>query len=252
MIILCPCGEQNREAKYAVEQSDGKLLGPRQSSRTTDGMKGMNRRRHAHKTHTRIVLYTMINLNILYMHCSIRLKGGNISSTNYTHFNAHCVIKPAILQTMLLHILVLPITLMTPNAAPSIQSQAEKNRPPDTMTGRATFVTTYLEDVLRVVHAVDPNVVLQRGAVRVGEEHQPQALGSTHVQGLSHQRKGAQLLREKSARLGLKLAVIGLRHQLFPHQQDILEEARRGGKKTRCEWKVKHPIYVGGKGNGFA
>lgn len=153
---------------------------------------------------------------------------------------------------MLLHILVLPIALMTPNAAPSIQSQAEKNRPPDTMTGRATFVTTYLEDVLCVVHAVDPDVVLQRGAVRVGEEHQPQALGSAHVQGLSHQRKGAQLLREKSARLGFKLAVIGLRHQLFPHQQDILEEARRGGKKTRCEWKVKHPIYVGGKGNGFA
>lgn len=23
-------------------------------------------------------------------------------------------------------------------------------------------------------------------------------------------------------------------------------------KKTRCEWKVKHPIYVGGKGNVFA
>lgn len=108
-----------------------------------------------------------------------------------------------------------------------------RNRPPNRLTGRATFVTTYLEDVLCVVHAVDPDVVLQRGAVRVGEEHQPQALGSAHVQGLSHQCKGAQLLREKSACLGLKLAVIGLRHQLFPHQQDILEEARGGRKKNK-------------------
>lgn len=89
-------------------------------------------------------------------------------------------------------------------------------------------VCTYLEDLLCVVHAVDPDVVLQRGAVGVGEEHQPQTFGRPHVQRLSHQCEGAQLLGEKPARLGLELAVIGLRHQLFAHEQDILEEARRG------------------------
>lgn len=86
----------------------------------------------------------------------------------------------------------------------------------------------YLEDLLCVVHAVNPDVVLQRGAVGVREEHQPETLGGPHVQRLPHQREGAQLLGEKAAHLGFKLAVIGLRHQLFPHQQDILEEARQG------------------------
>lgn len=84
----------------------------------------------------------------------------------------------------------------------------------------------YLEDVLRVVHAVHPDVVLQRGAVRVWEEHQPQALGGTHVQGLPHQGEGAQLLREHPACLGLQLAVIGLWHKLLPHEQDVLEVKR--------------------------
>lgn len=148
-------------------------------------------------------------------------------------------------------------SIIHPSVQPSIQCEAKKlfiyrdATPP-------MFVPAYLEDVLCVVHAVDPDVVLQRGAVRVGEEHQPQALGCAHVQRLSHQRQGAQLLGENAARLGLKLAVIGLRHQLFPHQQDILGEGRggrrgvRGEIKTRCEWKVKHSIHVGGKGNGFA
>lgn len=57
-----------------------------------------------------------------------------------------------------------------------------------------TSGTTYLEDVLRVVHAVDPDVVLQSGTVCIREEHQPETLGSSHVQRLSHQCKCAQLL----------------------------------------------------------
>ena len=85
-----------------------------------------------------------------------------------------------------------------------------KNCQPNRITGDATFVTIYLEDVLSVIHAVHPDVVLQRGTVCVREEDQPQALGSTHVQGLSHHGKGAQLLREQPACLSLKLAVIGL------------------------------------------
>lgn len=92
----------------------------------------------------------------------------------------------------------------------------------------SALVPAYLEDLLCVVHAVNPDVVLQRRAVGVREEYQSQAFGGPHVQRLSHQCKGAQLLGEKTARLGLELAVIGLRHQLFSHHQDILEEARQG------------------------
>lgn len=110
-------------------------------------------------------------------------------------------------------------------------SGSRRNCKPNRITGSATFVTIYLEDVLCVVHAVHPDVVLKCGAVGVGEEHQPQALGSPHVQGLSHQGKGAQLLREQPARLSLKLAVIGLRHQFLRHQQDVLEEVKEREKQ---------------------
>lgn len=150
--------------------------------------------------------------------------GWNISSTNHTHFHTLCAIKPARLKDNT--IILISTYYLDDNKLLSLSDVWLRNGLHNTMTRRATFVTVYLKDVLCVVHAVDPDVVLQRGAVRVREEHQPQALGSPHMQGLSNQSKGAQLLREKSARLGLKLAVIGLRHQLFPHQQDVLEEVR--------------------------
>lgn len=58
-------GGKKREAKYAVEQSDGKLLGPRQPSRTTDSMKGMKHLCWHARTHKNTQrLYTMINLDI--------------------------------------------------------------------------------------------------------------------------------------------------------------------------------------------
>lgn len=72
------------------------------------------------------------------------------------------------------------------------------------------------EDVLRVVHAVDADAVLERGAVGRRKEHQLQALGGGHAERLAHQCHAAQLLREHAARLGLQLAVVGLGRQLVP------------------------------------
>lgn len=118
-----------------------------------------------------------------------------------------------------------PITQLMGNRPVGAISNPRKCQP-NRITGSAAFVTIYLEDVLRVVHAVHPDVVLQRGTVRIREEYQPEALGCAHVQGLSHQGEHAQLFREQPARLGLELAVIRLRHQLLPHQQDVLEEKK--------------------------
>lgn len=136
------------------------------------------------------------------------------------------------------------ILLYRHKTAPSI-FQSQGGKPPTSQL----FVNCYLKDVLSVVHAVHPDVVLQRGAVGVGEEHQPQTLGGAHVQWLPHQCEGAQLLREKPARLGFELAVKGLWHQFFSHQEDILEEAR-GKNKVGMEGQA--PNFVGRKGNVFA
>lgn len=69
--------------KYAVEQSDGKRLGPQQPSRTTDGMKG--------------VKYLCIHTHLFF----VSINGG-ISSPQITHSStAYHVVRLTLLFNLL-------------------------------------------------------------------------------------------------------------------------------------------------------
>lgn len=69
---------------------------------------------------------------------------------------------------------------------------------------------SHLQQVLCVVHTVDADVVLQRGAVGGSEQQQFQAFSGGHAEGLPHQSKATQLLGEDPTRLRLQLTVEGL------------------------------------------
>lgn len=73
-----------------------------------------------------------------------------------------------------------------------------------------------------VVQAVHADGVVQGGAGRRGEEEQLEALGSGHAQGLAHQRKAAQLLREHIARARIQLAVVEVGGRLLAQMQHVL------------------------------
>lgn len=66
----------------------------------------------------------------------------------------------------------------------------------------------YLESIVGIVQAVYSDVVLEGCAGHRSKQKEPEALGGSHAEGLSHQSKAAKLLREDIASPGLQLAVV--------------------------------------------
>lgn len=66
----------------------------------------------------------------------------------------------------------------------------------------------YLKSIVGIVQAVYSDVVLEGCAGHRSKQKEPEALGGSHTEGLSHQSKAAKLLREDIASPGLQLAVV--------------------------------------------
>lgn len=85
---------------------------------------------------------------------------------------------------------------------------------------------SYLESVLGVVQAVDPDVVLHGGAGDRPENSQLEALDGGGAQRLAHQAVGAQRLRQDVARLVIHLDVTRRGKVLLADHHHILEPWR--------------------------
>lgn len=80
----------------------------------------------------------------------------------------------------------------------------------------------YLESIVGVVQAVHSDIVLKGSAGHRSKQKEPEALGGSHAEGLSHQGKAAKLLGEDIAGPGLQLAVVEVRGGLFTEVQHVL------------------------------
>lgn len=89
----------------------------------------------------------------------------------------------------------------------------------------------YLERVLRVVQAVDPDVILHGGAGDGAENGEFEALGGCGAQGLAHEAVCAQRLRQDVAGLVIHLDVARRGEILLSYHHHILQCGREERKK---------------------
>lgn len=84
----------------------------------------------------------------------------------------------------------------------------------------------YLESILRVVQAVDPDVVLHGGAGDRAENGQFEALDGGSAQRLAHEAVRAQRLRQDVAGLVVHLNVTRRGEVFLPNHHHILRHGR--------------------------
>lgn len=84
----------------------------------------------------------------------------------------------------------------------------------------------YLESILRVVQAVDPDVVLHGGAGDRAENGQFEALDGGGAQRLAHEAVRAQRLRQDVAGLVVHLNVTRRGEVFLPYHHHILRRGR--------------------------
>lgn len=95
-----------------------------------------------------------------------------------------------------------------------------RSLPPNSQPSSTSLV--YLENILVVIQAVNPDVIIQRGAADGSKNSQLKPLGGCLAHGLAHQAVRPQCLRQDVARLRVHLHVAGGGEVLLADHNHVL------------------------------
>lgn len=100
------------------------------------------------------------------------------------------------------------------------------------------LLCVYLERVLRVVQAVDSDVILHGGAGDRAKNGEFEALGRRGAERLAHEAVGAQRLCQDVAGLVIHLDVTRRGEVFFSYHHDILQRGQEGREKVTQVWEI--------------